>query len=94
MRAHSALVPVRSRTLPRGLARERLDELVEANRPRAGDWVVVTPSGPLSGVVKHNLDDGMVAVEVVVGEWMVRGAEPPLESSAEPSQDGRRADRN
>ena len=68
--------------------------MVEANRPRAGDWVVVTPSGPLSGVVKHNLNDGMVAVEVVVGEWMVRGAESPPDSSAGPSREERRSDCN
>lgn len=42
--------------------------------PPAGDrhrLVRITATDHLYGLVKRRLEDGMVSVEVVVGEWMI-----------------------
>lgn len=47
-------------------------------REGPGSWVSVTSSGPLHGVVIGPAGGGMVAVQVVVGEWMLSPAESGL----------------
>lgn len=49
-----------------------------ARRFRVGSWVSLLASGLLSGVVVEDAGSGMVVVQVVVGEWMLDGAEPAV----------------